>query len=143
MLLCKAAINATDISNLFFIEVLGLIVSTIAAYFLSQSYLLYLIFKHADSLFCPYCHHSINSSLKNRNSINSQKLSDESHGPFKVHNAVQGEMRTRPNFRPNAAISAYAGSEAGDAGSFRAVRYYHSQFAERRDAILTDIAKNA
>jgi len=30
----------------------------------------------------------------------------------------------------------------GDAGSFRAVRAYQSDFAKRRDEILTDIAKN-
>ncbi|KAL3791610.1 hypothetical protein HJC23_012200 [Cyclotella cryptica] len=76
------------------------------------------------------------------NSINSQKFSDERHGPFKPHNVYQSEMRARPNFRPNAAISSYAGSEAGDAGSFRAVRYYQGKFAERRDEILTDLARN-
>ncbi|KAL7519218.1 hypothetical protein ACHAWX_004004 [Stephanocyclus meneghinianus] len=76
------------------------------------------------------------------NSVNSQKFSDERHGPFKPHNVYQSELRARPNFRPNAAISSYAGSEAGDAGSFRAVRYYQGKFAERRDEILTDVARN-
>lgn len=51
-------------------------------------------------------------------------------------------MRTRPNFRPCAALSSYAGQEAGDAGSYAAVRYYQNSFAKRRDEILTDIAKN-
>jgi hypothetical protein len=77
-----------------------------------------------------------------RNSINAQKLSDERHGPFKPANAYQAEMRTRPNFRPSAAISSLAGSEMGDTKSFRAVRAYQNEFSKRRDEILTDIAKN-
>mmetsp|Transcript_20720 Transcript_20720/g.34159 ORF Transcript_20720/g.34159 Transcript_20720/m.34159 type:complete len:107 (+) Transcript_20720:69-389(+) len=76
------------------------------------------------------------------NSINSQKLVDERHGPFKPHDVYQVETRARVNFRPNAALSSLAGSEKGDAGSFRAVRAYQSDFAKRRDEILTDIAKN-
>ena len=51
-------------------------------------------------------------------------------------------MRTRPNFRPSAAISSLAGSEMGDTKSFRAVRAYQNEFSKRRDEILTDIAKN-
>ena len=77
-----------------------------------------------------------------RNSINSQKFSDERHGPFKPHNVYQSEMRVRPNFRPNPAISALAGSEAGDAASFRAMRYYQGESAKRRDEILTELAKS-
>jgi hypothetical protein len=77
-----------------------------------------------------------------RNSINSQKYSDEQHGPFKVHNVYQMEMRSRVNFRPNAAISSLAGSEAGDAGSYRAMRHYQAEFAKRRDEILTELAKS-
>ena len=77
-----------------------------------------------------------------RNSINSQKFSDERHGPFKAHDSYRAEGRTKVNFRANAAISSYAGKEAGDAGSFKAVRYYQNGFANRRDEILTDIAKN-
>jgi len=51
-------------------------------------------------------------------------------------------MRSQPNFRPAAAISSYAGQEAGNAKSFRAMRYYQGGFAERRDEILTEIAKS-
>lgn len=51
-------------------------------------------------------------------------------------------MRTRPNFRPSAAISSLAGSDMGDTKSFRAVRAYQNEFSKRRDEILTDIAKN-
>ncbi|KAL7461871.1 hypothetical protein ACHAXS_002277 [Conticribra weissflogii] len=76
------------------------------------------------------------------NSINAQKLVDETHGPFKIHDVIQKERRTQPNFRQNCAISAYGGQEAGFAGSFTALRYYQSGFAARRDEILTDIAKN-
>mmetsp|Transcript_7604 Transcript_7604/g.16896 ORF Transcript_7604/g.16896 Transcript_7604/m.16896 type:complete len:107 (-) Transcript_7604:935-1255(-) len=76
------------------------------------------------------------------NSINSQKFSDERHGPFRPYNVFQGEMRSQPNFRPAAAISSYAGQEAGNAKSFRAMRYYQGGFAERRDEILTEIAKS-
>ena len=76
------------------------------------------------------------------NSINSQKLVDERSGPFKPHNVYQSETRARVNFRPSAAISSLAGSEMGDTASFRAVRAYQSDFAKRRDEILTDIAKN-
>lgn len=75
-------------------------------------------------------------------SINAQRMSDERHGPFKMHDCYRGEMRTRPNYRPTASISAYAGMEAGDTGSFRAMRYYQNGFATRRDEILTEIAKN-
>ena len=75
-------------------------------------------------------------------SICSQKFSDERHGPFKPHNVYQSEGRTRPNFRPNPAISSLAGSEAGDAGSFRAMRYYQGESAKRRDEILTELAKS-
>ena len=67
---------------------------------------------------------------------------NERHGPFKPHNVYQTESRSRVNFRPSAAISSLAGSEMGDAGSFRAVRAYQSDFAKRRDEILTDIAKS-
>ncbi|KAL3767157.1 hypothetical protein ACHAW5_003176 [Stephanodiscus triporus] len=77
-----------------------------------------------------------------RNSINAQKIVDERHGPFKVHNSHQAEMRTRPNFRHKAAISSYAGQEAGNAGSYSAIRSYQLGFAKRRDEILTEIAKN-
>jgi hypothetical protein len=52
------------------------------------------------------------------------------------------EMRSRVNFRPNAAISSLAGSEAGDAGSYRAMRHYQAEFAKRRDEILTELAKS-
>ena len=83
-----------------------------------------------------------NSIIIVRNSINAQKLSDERHGPFKPANAYQAEMRTRPNFRPSAAISSLAGSDMGDTKSFRAVRAYQNEFSKRRDEILTDIAKN-
>jgi hypothetical protein len=82
------------------------------------------------------------SILPHRNSINSQKFSDERHGPFRPYNVFQGEMRSQPNFRPAAAISSYAGQEAGNAKSFRAMRYYQGGFAERRDEILTEIAKS-
>lgn len=76
-------------------------------------------------------------------SVNSQKLHDERSGPSKPWNSYQVENRTRANFRPSCAISAYAGIEdAGDVGSFRAMRWYQKGFAERRDEILTDIAKN-
>ncbi|KAL3757235.1 hypothetical protein ACHAWU_008396 [Discostella pseudostelligera] len=75
-------------------------------------------------------------------SINSQKMSDERHGPFKVHDHYRAEMRTRTNFRHRSAISSYAGSEAGNAGSYSALNYYQEGFAKRRDEILTDIAKN-
>ena len=47
-------------------------------------------------------------------------------------------MRSQPNFRPAAAISSYAAQEAGNAKSFRAMRYYQGGFAERRDEILTE-----
>ena len=77
-----------------------------------------------------------------RNAINSQKFSDERHGPFKPTDFYRTERRTRPNFRATAAISAYAGRKEGDCGSFSAVRYYQGEFAKRRDEILTDIAKN-
>ena len=86
--------------------------------------------------------YSAHENYFDRNSINSQKYVDEVHGPFKVHNNIRAEMRTRPNFRPCAALSSYAGQEAGDAGSFAAVRYYQNSFAKRRDEIMTDIAKN-
>mmetsp|Transcript_8235 Transcript_8235/g.12893 ORF Transcript_8235/g.12893 Transcript_8235/m.12893 type:complete len:107 (+) Transcript_8235:84-404(+) len=76
------------------------------------------------------------------NSINSQKLVDERHGPFKPHDVYQCENRAQVNFRPSFAISSLANSEIGCAGSFRAVRAYQSDFAKRRDEILTDIAKN-
>jgi len=76
------------------------------------------------------------------NSINAQKYADERHGPFMPHDVYRCECRTHPNFRPAAATSGYAGQEAGDAGSFRAMRYYQNGFATRRDEILTDIAKN-
>ncbi|KAL7543557.1 hypothetical protein ACHAXR_012837 [Thalassiosira sp. AJA248-18] len=75
-------------------------------------------------------------------SINAQKTHDERHGPFIPHNAWQQELKCSVNFRPAAAISSYAGQEAGNAGSFRAMRYYQKGWAERRDEILTDIAKN-
>lgn len=82
-------------------------------------------------------------ALRNdRNSINSQKLSDERHAPFMTHDAFRYEMRHRQNFVPSAALSSLAGKEGGNAQSFRAVRYYQKNFAERRDEILTDIAKN-
>ena len=84
---------------------------------------------------------SLTAPLLNRNSINAQKLSDERHGPFKPHNYFRAEMRTHTNCRPSYAISAYAGQDAGNAKSFRAMRYYQSQFAETRDAILTEIAR--
>ena len=77
-----------------------------------------------------------------RGSINSQKISDERHGPFKVHNHYHAEMRTKTNFRHRSAISAYAGLEAGNAGSYSALNYYQEGFAKRRDEIMTDIAKN-
>jgi len=77
-----------------------------------------------------------------RTSINSQKLSDERHSPFLTHDTWQHEMRLQPNFRPRAAVSGLAGQEAGDAASFRALRYYQNNFLTRRDEILTDIAKN-
>ena len=80
---------------------------------------------------------------KHRTSINAQKLVDERHGPFKVHNSYQAEGRTRPNFHHLAAISSYAGQEAGNAGSYSAMRSYQMGFAMRRDEILIEIAKNA
>ncbi|KAL9190813.1 hypothetical protein ACHAXT_000519 [Thalassiosira profunda] len=75
-------------------------------------------------------------------SINSQKFSDERHGPFKTYNCFQGELRTKPNYRQTHAISSYAGKDIGVAGSYIAVRAYQDEFAKRRDEILTDIANN-
>lgn len=76
------------------------------------------------------------------NSINSQKFSDERHGPYAPHDVIRCENRCNPNFRPAAAVSGLAGKEGGDAGSFRAMRYYQNGFAERRDEIMTEIAKS-
>jgi len=76
------------------------------------------------------------------NSINSQRFSDERHGPFMPHNVFRAEMRAHPNFRPAAANSGLAGKSGGDAGSFVAVRYYQTGYANRRDEILTEIAKS-
>mmetsp|Transcript_23565 Transcript_23565/g.51041 ORF Transcript_23565/g.51041 Transcript_23565/m.51041 type:complete len:108 (+) Transcript_23565:78-401(+) len=76
------------------------------------------------------------------NSINAQKLRDERSGPFKMHNAYQQEMRSKPNYRASAATSGLAGKDGGNIGSYRAVRYYQDGYATRRDEILTDIAKN-
>lgn len=76
------------------------------------------------------------------NSINAQKYSDERHGPTRPHNIWQAETRMKPNFRGHAAISSYAGKEEGNAGSYRAMRYYQDGFATRRDEILTEIAKS-
>lgn len=76
-------------------------------------------------------------------SINAQKLSDERHNSSRPHNVIQHEMRSRPNFRPSIAISAYGNQEAGEISSFRAMRYYQGQSVQRRDEILTEIAKSA
>mmetsp|Transcript_30197 Transcript_30197/g.64099 ORF Transcript_30197/g.64099 Transcript_30197/m.64099 type:complete len:107 (+) Transcript_30197:1870-2190(+) len=76
------------------------------------------------------------------NSINSQKFADERHSPYAPHDVYRCENRTHPNFRPAFAVSGYAGQEAGNAGSFRAMRYYQSGFSKRRDEIMTEIAKS-
>mmetsp|Transcript_12167 Transcript_12167/g.18368 ORF Transcript_12167/g.18368 Transcript_12167/m.18368 type:complete len:107 (-) Transcript_12167:162-482(-) len=76
------------------------------------------------------------------NSINSQKFSDERHAPYAVHDVYKCESRCHPNYRPAAANSGYAGKDAGDASSFRALRYYQNGFSERRDEIMTEIAKS-
>ena len=89
--------------------------------------------------------HSLSFTItlqKNRTSIDAQKIVDERHGPFKVHNSYQAEMRTRPNFRQLPAISSYAGQDIGNAGSYSAMKSYQNGFAKRRDEILTEIAKN-
>lgn len=51
-------------------------------------------------------------------------------------------MRTKTNFRPLPAISSYAGQDMGKAGSYTAVKAYQTSFAQRRDEILTAIAKD-
>lgn len=75
-------------------------------------------------------------------SIDAQKIVDERHGPFKIYNSYQAEMRIKPNFRPLPAISSYAGQDMGKAGSYTAVKAYQMRFAQRRDEILTEIAKS-
>ena len=78
----------------------------------------------------------------NRTSIDAQKLVDERHGPYRIQNAFHIEMRTKTNFRPLPAISSYAGQDMGKAGSYTAVKAYQTSFAQRRDEILTAIAKD-
>ncbi len=92
----------------------------------------------------PFCFAVIHSLAlqNNRTSIDAQKLVDERHRPFKVHNSYQVEMRSRPNFRQLPAISSYAGQDIGNAGSYSALKSYQFGFAKRRDEILTEIAKN-
>jgi hypothetical protein len=88
--------------------------------------------------------HNLHQTNNNyyRTSIDAQKLVDERHGPYRIQNAFHIEMRTKTNFRPLPAISSYAGQDMGKAGSYTAVKAYQTSFAQRRDEILTAIAKD-